>query len=345
MPDPDCDNETRDEWMERCMADEESRRDFPDEDQRAAFCSSRWDERCGANMMTDNLDTPECRANHAGPWLIEPKWFGRMVNLYRAGDLPRIQVDEASGRPLFSATEDGIAIITLSGALMKGQSKFGGTSTIQTRRAIRAAVREPDIRGIMLSIDSPGGTVAGQDALAEDIRSASQRKPVHAFGADTVASAALWTAVQADKITAERMTEVGSIGVVAVVEDTSEATEAMGVKVHVVSTGDAKADFVDGAPVTEEALARLQSRVDEINSFFLRAVKRGRGFDSIDEVKALATGETWMAGEAQKKGLIDAVGSFDDALRALRRTLRDMEKAANSRRRGQSQRLAMLDMD
>lgn len=295
-------------------------------------------------MLHEN-ETPECRANHAGPWLIEPTWFGRMVNMYRAGDLPRVQVDEASGRPLFSATEDGIAIITMSGAMMKGQSKFGGTSTIQTRRAVRAAVREPDVRGIMLSIDSPGGTVAGQDALAEDIRTAAQRKPVHAFGADLVASAALWTAAMADRFTAERMTEVGSIGVVAVVEDTSEAAEAMGVKVHVVSTGEAKADFVDGAPVTDEALARLQGRVDEINGFFLKAIKRGRGFESIDDVKALATGETFMAAEAQRKGLLDAVGTFDDALRALRRTLRDMDKAAQARRRGQSQRLAMLNMD
>lgn len=282
-----------------------------------------------------------CAAQHFGLWMVQQRWMSAAVSAYRAGTLPKVVNDgvDAEGRPkpLYSVDGDGLAVIPVAGQIMKGESSFGGTSAIRTRKAVRAAHADPDAQGLMLSIDSPGGSIAGLKALADEVFAVRQAgdKPIHAHAEDLMASAALWVGVQAGRVTASAMTEVGSIGVVAVVEDTAEMAEKMGVKVHVLSTGPHKGAFAPGTEVTDEHLAALQKRVDEMNEFFLQGIKRGRGL-GIDAVRALATGEDWLAAEAQQKGLIDAVATFEDAMRALRREAK--EKAAERERAGASRR-------
>lgn len=235
----------------------------------------------------------------------------------------------------FATTSDGVALIAAAGPILKGRSKLPHANSLDLRRMVRDAAADPKIAGIMLHMDSPGGTVAGTEELATDVAAARERKPVHAHADDLMASAAYWIGSQADRITANATGFVGSIGVYGVIEDSSEAAKQQGVKVHLVTTGPLKGQGEPGVPVSDEALGEIQGHVDGLNRQFLAAIKRGRGM-RIADVRAVADGRMFAAADAQAAGLIDGVGSFDDALRGLRgeiRRRRAEERAASDRAR------------
>ena len=261
--------------------------------------------------------TPHCFANHMGLYLCEPNWLMQAVALVRAGAYPLIDARPPTPRErLYHVGTDGVAVIPMSGPLFKGGSKFSSASTVDVRRAVRQARDDPDVRGILLHIDSPGGHVAGVQELADEVRATGKVKPVHAHLDDLGASAAYWVASQARHVTANATAQVGSIGVVAIVEDSSGAAELEGVKVHVVATGDRKGDFAPGAPVSDDALAALREEVADTHEHFLAAVSRGRGMRG-KRLEAVADGRTWIASKAHGLGLIDAVASEDEAFGAV----------------------------
>jgi signal peptide peptidase SppA len=265
-----------------------------------------------------------CAGNHIGLWAIEPGWFQAAFLAVKDGTWP-IQArdpEEVSPRDLPPVTSDGIAVIEINGQMTKGWSKYGGTSTLYVRRQLRAAARSEQVRGVMLVVDSPGGFVAGTTELADDVRETIQtwRKPVRAHIDDLGASAAYWVASQATWITAGRTSEVGSIGSMAIVVDSSESAKMEGIKVHVLSTGKFKGDRVPGTKVTGEQLAEVQARVDDVNVHFLDAVTRGRNATP-EQIEQWTTGQVWIAEKAKTLGLIDQVTSLDNAMESFRSEL------------------------
>lgn len=207
---------------------------------------------------------------------------------------------------------EGVALIPVSGVLMKGASKFvAGTSTVDIRRQLREAAKDDQVEAVLLLIDSPGGHVAGTMELADEVARTNAIKPVTAQINDLGASAAYWVASQASRIAANKPAEIGSIGVVAVVHDTSGYYEKEGVKVHVVSTGPLKGAFTDGTPVSKEMLDNLQAKVDGLNAMFKGSIQQARpGMD----VESVATGETFLADKALQLGLIDIVSDSEKTL-------------------------------
>src|SRR5262245_25294579 len=115
-----------------------------------------------------------------GPWSIEPTRFQKMLDIALAADLNKLAQDQKEmaqkgvpGPPPYEMLADGIAGIRLDGPMTKYDSSFsslfGGVSTVRTRRAVRDAMADPNVKGIMLIFDSPGGTVAGTSDLADDV--------------------------------------------------------------------------------------------------------------------------------------------------------------------------------
>lgn len=264
-------------------------------------------------------DRLPCWSNHLGLWCVEALWFTQAVRMFqlglwgaRAEPLP-VPVQAAERRP-YDLTPQGTAVIPLMGPLSKGGSyKFEGTSTVRTRRALRQAAADEEVGSILLHIDSPGGHVAGIESLAGDVAAIRGRKPIVAHIDDLGASAAYWVASQADSIAANATSEVGSIGTIAVVEDSSGRMDRLGIKVHVISTGPYKGAGVEGAPISDATLAYLHERVNAINGHFLAAVQRGRGF-SAEHMTALADGRVHIAAQAQAHGLIDRVQSLEETV-------------------------------
>jgi signal peptide peptidase SppA len=212
-----------------------------------------------------------------------------------------------------------IARIQVRDVLMKGRPFFRGTSTVEVGNAVDRAAADPNVSGILLEIDSPGGTVAGTEALAGKVRAARRKKPVWAAIEDLGASAAYWVASQANSIYATSKTAlVGSVGTVLTVYDVSKAAEGQGVRPRVFSTGPLKGAGTPGAPVTDEDAVYFQGLVNEAQTHFDAALRSpmGRGF-SAAELNAVKTGGVFPAGEAQRLRLIDGVRSLDSILDAL----------------------------
>lgn len=261
---------------------------------------------------------PRCAAQHFGYWAVKTDWLTEAVAAYGAGTLKPREASQPQAVP-----GGRLAVIALEGELVKGDSSFGGTSTIRARQAVRAAAADSSVKGIMLHIDSPGGTVAGAYELADDIAEARGSKPVYAHIADLGASAAYLMASQADRITANRTALVGSLGTFATLVDESGALDRMGIKVHVVSSGGAKGEGYDGK-VTEGMLSDAQQRIDDLNQHFIAAVRDGRGFGE-EEAAALFDGRVHVAQKAKGLGLIDEVSSFDEAMTQLSTEIQNMD--------------------
>lgn len=209
------------------------------------------------------------------------------------------------------------AVVCITGPMTKyGSCLSVGTSTIQTRRQIRAAAGDPDIREILLLVDSPGGTVAGTAELAEDVAAAARQKPVTAYIEDLGASAAYWVASQATTVYSNATALVGSIGTYGVIIDASARAEKLGLRVHVLRSGKFKGAGVPGTQVDEEQLAYWQSVVDAINQHVLDAVAAGRRL-SPPVVRSLADGRIHVGQAAADLRLIDGIKSLDEVFQSI----------------------------
>ena len=279
----------------------------------------------------------EKATNYFGVWAVEPRWFGTMFAAFKADKLVSGRDALGFNTSLYAVDDSGIATFALNGPLMKGDSKYGGTSTLRVRRAVRMMLTDSDVKGAMMMVDSPGGHVAGTDELAMDLAAFAKQKPLHAHAEGVIASAAYWEAVQAHRLTATRMTDVGSIGVVAVVYDTSEMFAKEGVRSIVISSSDIKGAFADGTEITDEHVAYLQGLIDNNFAIFRDTVRKGRGMTA-EQLKQVDNGQVWIAEDARKLGLIDAVATIDDAYMALRK---EVSKRDTDNRLRNSKRMAV----
>jgi len=278
-------------------------------------------------------DQPDCFNSHMGTWLIQPTWINSAVEAIRAGlPMPQAAIERSSAsdeEKLYQVIE-GLAIIDISGPMMKKQSKFGSNaSTILIRRQLREAAVDEDVSKIMLRVTSPGGHVAGTQELSDEVIRVNAIKPIIAQVEDMCASAALWVASQASEIYANQLSEVGSIGVVAVLHDTSKLYAREGVKVHVVSTGDLKGAGTPGTEITDEVIASVQEKVDAINEVFTDAIATGREL-SKEDVDDMATGDTFMAEKALELGLIDGIQTTDATVELLIKQISEERSAQSS---------------
>lgn len=216
-----------------------------------------------------------------------------------------------------SGAATSIAIIEVRGMLTKYGSSVGEPNgMLRLRQVVRKAAADESIGGILLVIDSPGGTVSGTKDFADDIAKAAQRKPVHAYIEDLGASAAYWIASQCSRVSCNASAIVGAIGTYAVVEDSSKAAADAGITVHVVRAGEMKGAGEPGTEVTEEQLAHWQRMVDTQNDFFVKGVAFGRGM-SLEVAGGVADGRVHVGAQALELGLVDAVEDFDAAVSAL----------------------------
>jgi signal peptide peptidase SppA len=282
-------------------------------------------------MQPDLLEIPAFARVHdyAGLWLLDSTYKAHYLALAQ-GILANFDahLKAAEERPMQAAMDKApmhggksIAILRAQGLLMKPQSSMGGTSTIMLRRDIRQAAADPEIGGILLAIDSPGGTVAGMDDLAADVRMAKQMKPVWAHIEDLGASAAYWLASQANRVTVNSSTAlVGSIGTIQVIQDMSAAAEKEGVKTMVFRTGPLKGIGTPGDKVTEEQAAHVQALVDNVQRSFAEAVRTGRNMTA-QQVAAVSHGGVFVAQDALDAGLVDAI-------QPLSKTIADFTRAS-----------------
>ena len=213
----------------------------------------------------------------------------------------------------------GVAVIPVHGTLVRRtvglEAESGLTSYAALAAQLDAALASPDVRAILLDVDSPGGESGGVFDLADRIRAATKVKPVWAVANDMAFSAAYALASAASKVFVSRTGGVGSIGVIAMHVDQSERDIQDGVRYTAVFAGDRKNDLNPHEPISSEAHAFLKAEVNRIYGLFVETVARNRGIEPSavrDTEAGLFFGQAAVA-----LGLADAIGTFDDALAQL----------------------------
>jgi signal peptide peptidase SppA len=272
------------------------------------------------NPYALDLDAPRV-GEYFGLWAILEAPFRAAVANVEGIDLAAHLESEAARRArdaasdtAYEVTADGVAIVPLSGSRMKRVDSYNrGTSTVRARQKIRAAVEDDEVVGILLLVESPGGTVAGTADLGDEVARATGKKPVIGYIEDLGASAAYWVPSQATRVYANRTATIGSIGTYAVIYDQSARATLAGIKVHVIRAGAMKGAGTPGTEITAEQLADWQRVVDAHNAHFIDAVAAGRNLPRAD-VEALADGRVWVGAAAVEAGLVDGIRTLDETL-------------------------------
>lgn len=215
--------------------------------------------------------------------------------------------------------ELGIAKIDVQGTtVMKLGSlrPFSGmTGYNGLRENIATAIADRGVKAIMLDIDSPGGEVSGLFDFVDFLAEANKIKPIYAVLTESAFSAGYAIASACTKIYVPRTGGTGSIGIVWMHCDFSQAIREAGVTVTFVTRGARKVDGAEELPLSPEALARAQADIDTIGSMFEDTVAQNRGLSS-KKIRDMQAG-TFLGADSVANGLADKVMAPDAAFRDI----------------------------
>lgn len=215
-----------------------------------------------------------------------------------------------------------IAVVPIHGAITTGPpATRAGLKLATTITTLRAARRNPMVAGVVLHVDSPGGSALASDLIHREVERLRERKPVVACFGDVAASGGYYVAAGADAVVAQPLTITGSIGVVSARLVTEPLMARFGVKVDTIRKAP-HADMLSRPgklAAVEDAI--LEREIDAFYRAFVGVVARGRGRKA-DEIEPLARGRVWSGRDAATRGLVDRLGGLDVALDEVRERLR-----------------------
>jgi protease-4 len=185
---------------------------------------------------------------------------------------------------------------------------------------VHKAESDPRIKGVIVRINSPGGTVTASDTIYHELLRYKQRAriPMVAHMLDLGTSGAYYIAQAADRVVAQPTTVTGSIGVIMVRPSVSGLLEKIGVETAEITSGAHKAMGSPFRPLQEGDRALFQSVIDDLYGRFVDAVAAGRPKLSRDRIVELADGRIYTAEQARSAGLVDGLGYLDDSIATLR---------------------------
>lgn len=215
---------------------------------------------------------------------------------------------------------NSFAVVTVLGTIQSSSSNQLGINEPSYHHSatvsyIKQLAENDDNKGILLYLNTPGGSVLESDEvyLALQAYKEATGRPVWAFMYSNCASGGYYIASAATHLVAERNTITGSIGVYISMTDTSKLYEEIGIETVLIRSGDQKGTGISGVPITDDQRAVYQSIVDEMYGQFVEVVADGRGMSEA-EVRSLADGRVYTARQAVENGLIDTLGTWDEVL-------------------------------
>ena len=214
--------------------------------------------------------------------------------------------------------DGNVAVVNVTGSLIDGSAGwlvyFGVTGYHDIRNALVKAVSDPNVGSILLNVRSGGGAVAGCHETSQLLARVNKVKPVITYTGSSMCSAALWLGSQASFSVASETAMVGSLGIIMVHADRSEQLKQEGIKATIIRVGSEKALASPYEPLSDQALEQLQSQADQLYAIFLGQVASGRGIDAATADTAFGQGREFIGKAAKKSGLVDAVGTYEDAM-------------------------------
>lgn len=216
-------------------------------------------------------------------------------------------------------SDDYIAVVKVVGTIQEQTvtSVFDADVGYQhntTLEYIDNLMSDSDNQGILLYVDSPGGTVYESEELYLKLKEYKENtgRPIWGYMAHYAASGGYMISMAADKIYANPNTTTGSIGVIMAGYDMTGLYEKLGIRYVSITSGVNK----DSSKLTDEQIAIYQEQVDEYYTKFVDIVSDGRGMGA-EDVKKLADGRVYTANQALNNGLIDEVGLYEDMTAAM----------------------------
>lgn len=228
---------------------------------------------------------------------------------------PALTVPQHVSGPL---TGPAVAVIRVNGPIVSGEAPdfdFTGAGAVAASgnivKLIKQAERDPQVKAILLRVDSPGGSVIGSDEIYHALKQAG--KPVVVQMGALAASGGYYVSMAADHIVAHPDTLTGSIGVISEFTNIEGLYEKLGLRSTVVKSGEFKDFGNPTSPFTEEDEKLWQAVIDETYENFVKIIADNRGM-TVEEVERLADGRIYTGRQAFALKLVDELGYFDDAV-------------------------------
>lgn len=285
-------------------------------------------------------------------WAVEPTYFRTMssvISNWAAGNsmspevrtgIEAAQAARATRKQSNANVGGGIAVLPLYGVISQRASMIddisgaGGTSTEKFTQSFRDAMADDSVGGIIIDIDSPGGSVFGVADLYDEIMSARGVKPVYGFVNSLCASAAYWLGSACSQLIAAQGSMTGSIGVYTGHQNVAEAMKKAGVAFEYISAGKFKVEANPYGPLTPEARAFTQSQVNSYYASFTQAVARGRGVPIAAARDDMGQGRCLLPADALGARMIDGVDNFLGVVARLSKQMRGAGAATRGAAQG-----------
>jgi protease-4 len=209
-----------------------------------------------------------------------------------------------------------IGVIVASGEIQDGKAPPGTIGGDSLSRLIREARFDKNIRAVVLRIDSPGGSVSASEEIYQELQALrAAGKPLVVSMGDLAASGGYYISAPANQIWASPATLTGSIGIFAIIPTISQTLSKVGVSVDGVGTTPLAGALTIDRPLNPEISGLLQSQVDRGYQEFLNRVASGRR-QTPQQIDAIGQGRVWAGADAQRIGLVDRLGTLENAVKA-----------------------------
>lgn len=223
---------------------------------------------------------------------------------------------ERAEHPLERLKRNRVGVVMAAGEIVDGESPAGMVGGDSMVELLQQARYDDDVKAVVLRIDSPGGSVLASELIRREIDALKKAgKPVIASMSSTAASGGYYIAMDADEIWASPATLTGSIGVFAVFPTFERSLGKLGVNTDGVGTTPLSGSLRLDRELSADVQQILQLSVEHEYSQFVGKVAEGRN-KSVDDIENLAQGRVWAGSQAKDRGLVDHLGSLDDAVKA-----------------------------
>lgn len=220
-------------------------------------------------------------------------------------------------------SKNKIAVIYAEGNIVLGEEKGNFGQSITPNKIIselERARKDKNIKGIVLRINSPGGSALASNIINRKIKEVGKEKPVYVSIGGVAASGGYYIAVAGDKIYAEKESLTGSIGVVSLIPNFKELLGKIDVNVEVVKKGEYSDLFSLSKEFTEKDEEKIYASSLKVYSEFLDVVAQGRKLDR-NYVHSIAQGKVWLGEEGKELGLVDGIGGLETTISSLAKDL------------------------
>jgi protease-4 len=245
-------------------------------------------------------------------YVLPERFFGFSMEELAGFEFPEKADADTAARPLGG----NVAIVYAVGPIESGEGSNTVIGSETLAAALRDARRAPDVKAVVLRVNSPGGSALASDVIAREVELLRKegKKVVVSMG-DLAASGGYYISAHADKIYANATTLTGSIGVFGMIPNAQKLlNEKMGLTFDEVATHPEAGMGID-RPLTPRQLEAINAGIADIYADFTSLVARGRNLP-LDSVEVIARGRVWTGRDALEVGLVDEIGDFEDAVAA-----------------------------